>query len=214
MSETPPQPRPYRSSLRETQAQQTRELILDAIVDLLDNRHADEISTRQLAEQAGVSLRTVYRHFPDREALLNGVADRLATVMGTRTIEASLQTIDDLGPMVEKMYAANDDFAPLVRAEVLFNSDPARQAQESRNRTDKTLHLMKTTFPELDPRDQRHLVALIRTLTAGRNWLQLREGFGLTGTQSGTLVAWALNALLAEVRRGNLPHIPIADQGT
>jgi AcrR family transcriptional regulator len=211
MNEQPPQTRPYKSTLRETQAQQTRELILDALVHLLDDRQADEVSTRQLAEQAGVSLRTVYRHFPDRDALLNGVADRLATVMGTRILEASLETVDDLGPMVETMYAANDDFATLVRAEVLFNSDPTRQAQESRNRTDTTLNLVKATFPELDARDQFHLAALIRTLLAGRNWLQMREGFGLKGTQSGPLVAWALDALLIEVRRGNLPQIPMAE---
>jgi AcrR family transcriptional regulator len=209
MSETPPQSRPYKSTLRETQAQLTRGLILDALIQLLDDRPADEISTRQLAEQAGVSLRTVYRHFPDRDALLNGLAERLATVMGTRNLEAALRTVDDVGPMIETMYAANDDFAALVRAEVLFNSDPARQAQESRNRTDRTTALMASAFPDLDARDQGYLVALIRTLVAGRTWLHLREGFGLKGTQSGPLVAWALNVLLAEARKGNLPKVPI-----
>jgi AcrR family transcriptional regulator len=211
MSETPPQSRPYRSALRETQAQLTRGLILDALIHLLDDRPADEISTRQLAEHAGVSLRTVYRHFPDRDSLLNGLAERLATVMGTRDLEAALQTIDDLGPMIKTMYAANDDFAALVRAEVLFNCDPARQAQESRHRTDRTTALIATAFPDIDARDQRHLVALIRSLSAGRTWLQMREGFGLKGTQSGPLVAWAINALLAEARRGNLPRIPIVE---
>jgi Transcriptional regulator len=212
MNQRPLQTRPYKSTLRDSHAQQTRELILDALVRLLDSRPTDEVSTRQLAEEAGVSLRTVYRHFPDRDALLNGLADRGATVMGTRILEASLTTIDDLGPMVETMYAANDGFATLVRAEVLFNSDPARQAQESRNRTDTTLNLVKATFPDLDARDQFHLAALFRTLLAGRNWLLMREGFGLKGTESGPLIAWALNALLTEVRRGNLPQIPMAER--
>jgi len=208
MSETPPQVRPYKSTLRDAQAQQTRGLILDALVHLLDDRNADEISTRQLAEQAGVSLRTVYRHFADRDALLNGLAERLATDMGTRELEAGLETIDDLGPMIETLYAANDDFAALVRAEVLFNSDPARQAHESRKRTDQTSALMASAFADLDARDQRHLVAIIRILSAGRTWLQMREGFGLKGTQSGPIVAWAVNVLLAEARRGNLPKVP------
>jgi AcrR family transcriptional regulator len=208
MSETPPQVRPYKSTLRETQAQQTKGLILDALVHLLDDRTADEISTRQLAEQACVSLRTVYRHFPDRDALLNGLAERLATAMGTRELEAGLETIDDLGPMIETLFAANDDFAALVRAEVLFNSDPARQAQESRQRTDRTTALMAASFADLDARDRRHLVAIIRSLSAGRTWLHMREGFGLTGSQSGPIVAWAVNVLLAEARRGNLPKVP------
>ncbi len=61
--------RPYESPLRETQALQTREQILDVLLTMLETMSADEISTRELAGAAGVSLHTVCRHFPDRDAL-------------------------------------------------------------------------------------------------------------------------------------------------
>jgi AcrR family transcriptional regulator len=79
MSESPPQSdaRPYRSTLRERQVAQTRELILDAVTTLLADRRADEVSTRDIAAVAGVSERTVYRHFPDRDSLLDGLSRRL-----------------------------------------------------------------------------------------------------------------------------------------
>ena len=67
-----PPPRPYSSPLRERQAQQTRELILDAVTELLENHRIDEVTTREIAQSAKVSERTVYRHFPDRDALLTG----------------------------------------------------------------------------------------------------------------------------------------------
>lgn len=61
---------------------QTREQILDALLKMLQTMSADEISTRELADAADVSLRTVYRHFPDRDALLNGVSDRAEEALG------------------------------------------------------------------------------------------------------------------------------------
>jgi hypothetical protein len=47
-------------------------------------------------------------------------------------------------------------------------------------------------------------------LSGGRTWLHMRDGFGLSGIESGPLVAWALHALLDEVRRGNPPRKPQA----
>lgn len=200
-----PAKRTYESPLRETQAAQTREQILDALVTLLETMSADEISTRELAAAAGVSLRTVYRHFPDREALLNGVSDRVEAALGPPGYEVRLKTADDLGPMTEEFYRQNETIAPLVRAEVLFKNDPAHQPQTFHHRTELTRQLVASTFPELTEREGHNLAALLRILAGGRNWLMLRDAFGIDGPESGPLAAWALRALLAEVRRGNPP---------
>jgi len=69
--------RPYSSPLRDSQAQRTRELILDALTDLLATNSPQEVTTRAIAERAGVSQPTVYRHFPDRQALLEGLTARV-----------------------------------------------------------------------------------------------------------------------------------------
>ena len=62
---------------RERQTAQTRELVLDAVTELIGDRRVDEVTTREIAATAGVSERTVYRHFPDREALLEGLSGRM-----------------------------------------------------------------------------------------------------------------------------------------
>ena len=72
-----PPTRAYSSTLRDRQAAQTRELILDAITQLLGDRRVDEVTTRDIATTADVSERTVYRHFPDRRALLEGLSRRV-----------------------------------------------------------------------------------------------------------------------------------------
>lgn len=209
-----PEKRPYESPLRDTQALQTREQILDTLLEMLETMSADEISTRQLAAAAGVSLRTVYRHFPDRDALLNGVSDRLDAALGSSAYERRLTSADDLGPMAEAFYRKNEAIASLVRAEVLFKNDPAHQPHIFHHRTELTRQLVASTFPELTERQGHNLAALLRILTGGRNWLMLRDAFGIDGAEAGPLAAWAMGALLAEVRRGNLPPARQSQPGT
>jgi AcrR family transcriptional regulator len=63
-----------RSSLRDRQVDLTRELIMRAFQGLLQSDHPDAITFPQVAEAAGVSLRTVYRYFPTRADLLQSAA--------------------------------------------------------------------------------------------------------------------------------------------
>lgn len=107
--------------------------------------------------------------------------------------------------MVEALYLKNNSIAALVRAEVLFKNDPAHQPQTFHHRTEVTQRLVASTFPELTPRQGHNLVAMLRILAGGRTWLLLRDAFGIDGADSGPLAAWAIGALLAEVRRGNPP---------
>lgn len=73
--------RAYTSPLRDDQSRRTQELILDAFTELLADKRAGDITTSEIAERAGVSQPTVYRHFSDREALLAGLSARLSVLM-------------------------------------------------------------------------------------------------------------------------------------
>jgi AcrR family transcriptional regulator len=59
-------------SLREKQLDLTREAILEAFAAEVVEGGLDELSFRSVAERAGVSERTVFRHFPTREELIDG----------------------------------------------------------------------------------------------------------------------------------------------
>ncbi len=60
--------RRYVSPKREAQAAATREAILDAFAEQLSEPGRDKLSASQAALRAGVSLRTVYFHFPNEES--------------------------------------------------------------------------------------------------------------------------------------------------
>ena len=102
MSESPKRStsKPYSSPLRDRQVAQTREFILDAVTTLLGDRRADEVTTRDIAATAGVSERTVYRHFPDRDALLEGLSQRLPHLDGARPSFGLRASMTSLPPAV------------------------------------------------------------------------------------------------------------------
>ena len=90
--------RPYHSPLREEQVRKTRDLILDALTDLLADRRSDEITTREIAAHAGVSQPTVYRHFPDRTTLLAGITARINELASeSESGGYDLDSIDEVG---------------------------------------------------------------------------------------------------------------------
>src|ERR1700761_3570812 len=57
-------------SLRDRQREETREQILRAVGSQLESASLEDLSFSDIAKDAGVGERTVYRHFPTREALL------------------------------------------------------------------------------------------------------------------------------------------------
>jgi len=52
------------------QAQRTQNLMLEAAQDLLANHGAEAVTHLKVAQSAGVARATVYRHWPDRAAIL------------------------------------------------------------------------------------------------------------------------------------------------
>jgi AcrR family transcriptional regulator len=66
-------PAPYESPLRAEQKEATRRRILDAAGRLMEDRGLEEFSFGEIATEAGVKERTVYRHFPSKSALIDGL---------------------------------------------------------------------------------------------------------------------------------------------
>ena len=65
-----PSPARYDSPVRERRKAETREQILQAVGKRLEAGGVEDLSFGEVAAEAGVGERTVYRHFPTKEALL------------------------------------------------------------------------------------------------------------------------------------------------
>src|SRR5262245_1676733 len=71
-------PRRYSMDTRAQASAATRGRVLDAAVDVLTDVGAQALTMQAVAGQADVALRTVYNHFPSREALVVEAYNRLA----------------------------------------------------------------------------------------------------------------------------------------
>jgi glycosyltransferase involved in cell wall biosynthesis len=60
----------YVSPIRDQQKEATKDQILTAVAKRLESRGLDELNFAEIAADAGVGERTVYRYFPTKEALL------------------------------------------------------------------------------------------------------------------------------------------------
>ncbi len=56
--------------LKEREREKRRELILEAATHLFSTRNFSEIGMRDIAEEAGISPASIYRYFPNRDAIL------------------------------------------------------------------------------------------------------------------------------------------------
>lgn len=95
----------------------TRDIILSAALELVDDAGLSALSLRSLGKRLGVSQAAFYRHFPDKAALLEGICEQLWRLTYERFL--ALVQGDD---------AALDDAAPGTPA--VSAPDQALQAQE------------------------------------------------------------------------------------
>ena len=71
------QKRPYRMKRRAELEEQTRQRITESAVALHEEVGPAQTSISAIAERAGVRRSTVYRHFPDEEALFDACSSHL-----------------------------------------------------------------------------------------------------------------------------------------
>lgn len=206
MSESPDPPtsRRYHSTLRDRQVAQTKELILDAVTTLLVDRRADEVTTREIAATAAVSERTVYRHFPDREALLEGLSRRVPELDGF-TPSFGVGGLDDLPATGRLLMELLEEHHVAALAEAVLNADPRRFASDTRTHSRDMQRLLADELPELDARERLRIAAVLRCLLSSQAWLRMREEYAVPGNESGPVVAWVIEVIIRELRAGNTP---------
>lgn len=95
----------------------TRDIILSAALELVDDAGLSALSLRSLGKRLGVSQAAFYRHFPDKAALLEGICEQLWRL-----------TYDRFLALVQGADGVHDDAAP--GASAVSAPDQALQAQE------------------------------------------------------------------------------------
>lgn len=137
----------------------------------------DDIPYRTVGDAVGVSERTVYRHFPTRSHLLEGVAG---------WIESTEFPLPPFVTIAEFQQAARGRFLAFDAAPA-FAFVCARAASISPTGepeptffTRALVAMLATNHPSLNERDLRRVAATLRYFASAQFWARMRTGFEMS----------------------------------
>ena len=192
------------SGRREKNKEEARTCILDAVIELMaDGRR--EINHDAVAERTGISRRTVYRYFVDREALLAAASDRVRELAGSRV--AFPKSEKDLLD-THSIYTGLDRIAPIA---TLVRSTPQGRAMRLAQKAERQEHYKDAASDAVKalPEGDRLLATAMLQVLHTTPWLEMRDHWDLTGEQIARVTGWAIRTLIADLRRrGSAPLDP------
>lgn len=180
-------------SLRERQAEQIREAVLEAVIGELEQRPVDELSMGNVAQAAGISLRTLYRYFPDRPSLLHAAAHHVVASLGVPI------GIDGPGGISASFLDAARRFSTrprLARALVQTTAGRAARSSVRPQRTEAVAAALGSLTEGLDQPTARWAAAVIAHLCSLESWVSIANDTELDDTEAQLAVAWAIDTLI------------------
>ncbi|HSJ08766.1 MAG TPA: TetR/AcrR family transcriptional regulator [Longimicrobiales bacterium] len=192
--------RKYDSPARREALQETRERILDAVVEVVTREGVHAFTVQNVANAAGVAHRTVYRHFESREALLDGLdelLERRATQAGIT--HPDLDTVEDLPGLVGPLFSSFDALRDAMRAYVVISIALGRRARGYDDRT-RAIHAhLARAFPTLPAEEVDDAAAVIRMLSGTRSWFLLTTEQDMSAAAAARAVSRAVEALFTDL---------------
>jgi AcrR family transcriptional regulator len=187
-------------SLRERQTDVTRDAVVDALIELLEEDGVFEFSFFALARRAGISVRTIYRYFPTKESLFDAVSARVNERVGFREYP---KTREEVVALVRGLFSAFDREAGLIMAQIKTGLGRQVRAHAQRLRFEAIVRTVATAAPALSVARSRELAAAIACLMSADAWLRLRTVAGMSGEQSGAALAWAIDVIFEGIEHEN-----------
>ncbi len=196
-------------NMRKKQAAATRRAILEALAQEIAASGAAGFSVQEVAERAGVTHRTVYNHFPTREALNDGLAAHVEEVLGETRDEApdANMCLDDMRDMARTAFSMFGEREAHVRAYVMLMIASRTAATVHRDRTKRFEEVLERDAGPLPQGTAPLITGALRMMMSSWTWHLMTEHIGLSQEDSIRSTSWAIEALLSAVARGDLPEV-------
>ena len=194
-----PQKRPYRMRARAEAAAETRRRILEATIELHRERFWDQVSLEDIAERAGVTVRTVIRRFGSKERLIEAAAEE-----GTRRVmhQRYQAPVGDIEGAVNNLVDHYEEWAD--SALWLLAQEERVAAFRSITEAARAFHhewVERTFAPLLAKRTgeaRRRLLAELIAVCDVYFWKLLRRDLGLSREQTELAIRETILALKGE----------------
>ncbi|HVJ18812.1 MAG TPA: TetR/AcrR family transcriptional regulator [Polyangiaceae bacterium] len=193
--------------LREKQMAETRRAILEAVAVEIVESGLTGFSIQGVADRAGVTHRTVYNHFPTREALNDAFAEYVEQVLNERGMggEERGVGVDQLPAITGQMHSSYGENAAYLQAYVMMTIATGKAARVFRERSKKMEKLIDEQLGPLEPGVAKLVTSAVRLFLSSAGWFLVKQHHGLSPDEAGRMSEWAVKVLLDAARRGNLP---------
>ncbi|MEA2453850.1 MAG: TetR/AcrR family transcriptional regulator, regulator of autoinduction and epiphytic fitness [Thermoleophilaceae bacterium] len=188
---------------RTVRAERTRQALVDSLLGLLDEGHLTPTAAA-IAARAGVSERSVFQHFPDREGLLEAVArEQYERVVPTlHPVDSSVPLPERIEQFTQQRVRLYELIGGVRRAGLLIEHESSSVAGWlATARQAKAAEVDRVFRRELDaiPADEREpLRAALITLCSWSAWDSWRTHQGLSVARSRAVMAAGIGALLGQ----------------
>lgn len=190
----------YNSPLRQRQAAGTRSQILEAVAALLTERPEAALAFDEIASRAGVERRTVFRHFTNKEGLLDAFWTWINDKAGVQRLP---ETESDLSQLPPATFAGFDRMEGVIRASL--SSATGRELRLRHSAAHRRRAAIEKATAEavagLSQRRALQVRAVVQLLYSAAAWQSMKDYWGLDGAEAGAASAWAIESILAAARR-------------
>jgi TetR/AcrR family transcriptional regulator of autoinduction and epiphytic fitness len=186
---------------RLARAHRTRAAVIEALLALIEEGDLRPTAPR-VAERAGVSLRSVFQHFDDMEALVTEASDvamaRVQPLMKPLPSEGALhRRVGAWAAQRARIYEAVSAVRRAAALQEPFSQALARMRQRTHHWSEAEIEsVFAPELSGLSGPDRKELLATIEAATSGDVWDHLRLRTGLSPTAARRSLERILMALL------------------
>lgn len=185
--------RPYASALREQQAEATRHRILDALIRTMA-RGLAEVSMPAVAEEAGVSVPTVYRHFGSKKNLFAALGPYAARQAGLMP-DIQPWTLEDEPELVRTIFHRSELIDDTLRAAMASRMGQEMRRQLMPVRLDMHRQAIARSLPRLGDEDLERFARILMLLHSSATLRAFKDYLGASAHEAAEDVIWAVQAL-------------------
>jgi AcrR family transcriptional regulator len=187
---------------RISQLDRTRHAIIEAASAMVfGEADPQSITMQAIADSAGVSHRTLYRHFPSRRELINAVGAEIDAAVDDAAPHEVLESFDRWVSSIPQIVGFGATHRETLRRGLAVG---IASGEFRTDRDDRYWALFQERFPHLDPDEARQDFVALRHLLGSSNVILMGERFAMSPDEIIPAMERSVASLLADIERRNI----------
>jgi AcrR family transcriptional regulator len=183
-----------RRSLRDEQRETAQERIVSAFAELVNEASTTDVPLSAVAARAGVGERTLYRHFPTKNDLLDALFGWVTQGLRDREPPASVAELVDRTRDFFAGFARNPEVIRALSAHTTMLQAPRRSAR----RREMVEQAISSEDLPADPIEREQVIAIVHLMASSSAFLHFLDNYGMSADEATDAVAWAIKRLLGK----------------